>query len=380
MNQPTRRGFTNVAGTLRVPSAGYGIRSMPTTFGFTLVELLIVIAIIGTLVGLLLPAINAARARARQTQCLNNIKQLSTAVYSYATSGKSTYPGWVQIQRLNQSLDDEYDGGPNPAVRDMAITWAGKILPQLDQQGLWDQITDTGLTLSNLPRLEVFLCPDDAGTNTELPKLTYVGNTGYYDNQPNTNQLGNSNFFSDVKANGLMHDLRPGRGGPTVRYGSADIKDGADMTILLSENIHKDEMIGNFPITWLGVLPPPTGGSANYEQAYGIVWTYYPVRFNDPSKHQTESLQDGMQAPLNRNTDNLPDFGDYGRYFARPAADHPEAFNVAFAGSGARSINPNIEYRVYQQLMTPNGAKAEALDSNHDMRQFMEIPLKESDY
>ena len=63
--------------------------------GFTLVELLVVIAIIGILIGLLLPAINAARESGRRTACSNNLRQTGLAIIAYAEAYQAYPPPYV---------------------------------------------------------------------------------------------------------------------------------------------------------------------------------------------------------------------------------------------------------------------------------------------
>ena len=83
--------------------------------GFTLVEVLVVIAIVGTLVALLLPAIQMAREAARRTQCMNNLKQIGLAVHAHHDA-KRHYPS-------GRDGDDEF-----------SISWAFSLLPFMEEE------------------------------------------------------------------------------------------------------------------------------------------------------------------------------------------------------------------------------------------------------
>jgi prepilin-type N-terminal cleavage/methylation domain-containing protein len=126
--------------------------------GFTLIEMLVVIAIISILVGLLLPAVQKAREAASRLSCLNNLKQLNLALHLY---------------------HDDYGTLPQARVGPQHATWAVLILPYIEQQNLhrqW-QLDRTYYQQSDTARLTqvpLFFCPSRRAASTP-PRASISG-------------------------------------------------------------------------------------------------------------------------------------------------------------------------------------------------------------
>ncbi|WP_442483423.1 DUF1559 family PulG-like putative transporter [Aeoliella sp. SH292] len=362
--------------------------------GFTLVELLVVIAIIGMLVALLIPAVGAARARMRKAACMNNMRQIGTALIAY-DSDKQRLPGYIEpmkargrTNKQNGYVQWRTDATAAPfnvnsyyvaqtysnknqedaAKQGSRIAWSGHILGQIDRGDLAENLQGAEASapaLQAVPRIELYICADDTDLTSAdgAAGNSYSVNTGTWD-------WNGTNYVGDTKENGLFQNMVEGN----VKARISDAKDGSATTIMVSENMNKFDRY-----SWLGV------DNTYGEQQFGITWVFsvnpdagcggrdeqFP--FSDDGANANPSIAPGQWDPTQP-------------CFARPNTLHVgDSFNTVFADGHGTAISVNIDYTVYQQLLTTHGTKCSDPANPGDFTGAIDAfrnaaPLAESDF
>ena len=218
--------------------------------GFTLVELLVVITIIGILIALLLPAVQAAREAARRMQCANNFKQVGVALHNYHAA-KGCFPaGDMEMVSV--------PGYAYPKFKEWS--WSVFILPFMEQQAVYDAIdftkdnyyTGTQNQQAAAKMMAAYLCPTDPQASDGMASVdgTSQSQVGMSDMCAVSDS---TDGFDSTHYNGFNYWLRlfPEVDGVMGGIGScriADIKDGASNTLIVGE------VTGAGKGTWIGEM------------------------------------------------------------------------------------------------------------------------------
>ena len=309
----------------------------PLSTAFTLVELLVVITIISTLIGLLLPAVQAAREAARDTQCLNNQRQLSLAMMTFETT-KRYFPGYANTLS-------------NVGVPPPAVSWAVLLFPHLERSDLYAEwlaaSKDTSTLVSGvgvgpyhlnyIPTTfkysPILICPSDPSESTGAGQtwLSYVCNRG----------INGSDVAAEgvcLNQTGYIYDGSSATSTSVVRVGLDYISshDGATTTLLLAESVfinpttppqlvYARNTATNMP-KWTSTgenSVPPLTDLGYMEVDVGFEWGTFDAT--------TPAITDKIQS------------------------NHKGHFNTSFCDGHQKPIADTVDVGVFMHLMTPWG-------------------------
>jgi prepilin-type processing-associated H-X9-DG protein/prepilin-type N-terminal cleavage/methylation domain-containing protein len=361
------------------------IRGRVPRAAFTLVELLVVIAIIAILVLLLLPAVNAAREAARNTQCKNNIRQLALAMINYEAA-HGHFPA-----SESASGRDRRSGGCEPGF----YSWQSRILPYIEEdqlysridftvdmadqcnEGLSGQISDTHRNaLAAATPIEAFLCPSDAhaappsslmGSALTAPD-SYAGNAGW----PALATGFHGERATPAKYNGLISVVNQRVDNdwqPKSPVRARHVKDGLSKTAAVAERLiqrgsTREQILGGpeqtksyhiteQPRTLEAMVercsPASTHADLEYSAYLGQAWisgwaptgaTYMHVK------------------PPNTNHCHFSHSITTGDFVVTPSSKHAGGVNVAYADGHVEFIADDVDMQIWWAMGSRNGGES----------------------
>ena len=302
--------------------------------GFTLLEILVAIAIIGILMALLIPAVQQAREAARRTQCMNNLKQQALACTNYESSHKK-YPAGALTYGY-QSNSDEFIPG---------LMWTGLILPQIDQANLYDllgpdihdPVTLRDIRKASSTYISTYRCPSgqadiDAAFQARWMKfagrvpssyLACASGTADYESGPKSDWIGSS------ESNGIMYR--------DSEVTTNMISDGLSNTVMLGEAIHADHWHKDLDGFW-------------QVMDHWYIWS--PEQLPNPPHQNRESSEcmGSTACPINAmsNVEKWNANQKENSFSSR----HPGGAQVAFADGHVQFVSESVDRKLFSQMGT----------------------------
>jgi prepilin-type N-terminal cleavage/methylation domain-containing protein/prepilin-type processing-associated H-X9-DG protein len=364
-----------------------------TRAGFTLIELLVVIAIIAVLIGLLLPAVQAAREAARRIQCVNNLKQIGIAVYNYENR-HSSYP-------LGNSLQSRWVPGPGyqGTLGYGSFGASALILSDIEGGNIYNALNfdlcpwthyrcglgwDANYTGFNT-RVKSYLCPSDpnAGVSSLMSYLASAGTTttGELSPAPTT---GIFQMMMVTTVGGVTDGTSN-----TIMYFETKTSEAVDAVNLAADDRATEAgAFGPFNSTQVLVDATDPGGAAVYDASINIPATLAGIAACDalwkagaaggagtsPTKGYRWGLGTlGMGTGTTVVTPNgsiwngcrfndSPTGNSDGSAYVNATSYHPGGVNTCFGDGSVKFIKNTIAMRIWMGLGTRAGGEVISAD------------------
>ena len=354
--------------------------------GFTLVELLVVVAIIGTLIALLLPAVQAGRESARRAQCGNNLRQIGVALNTHAETYGAYPPGAALCSDPSRSW---CSSGAYNCINCQGPNWNHLLLEQLDMTALYEEIVSFAIAAPNevddlewgfdldhtgavTQNIAVYICPsserrnpaqdiNDASWDVEGPYIMSRGNyaacwgAGVYinktnaDGTPAASPLDGLFGVTFIPGWNTTYAKQSYLGPWKVYHGGVRpeaVHDGLSNTMAVSEvRFINSQTEGRG--TW-GLNMPGAGGfmAKTRPNAQGANSTYDAFDVV-PMCDLTIPATDPMLCTQNRSNANI---------WAAARSRHPAGVNALMADGAVGFVSDSIDIGVWQAAATIAGS------------------------